>query len=206
MPEVDHHKNPAGGEPEWAWILQHPTVFEDDGRITFVRSADVAAIFDAFGLDAAQATPQSLTDCWSPDGAAYDGRTCLRVATSGDWSAAIEPVRASTMPDTGASTLSFDNDVVVATMNLMGQGWISHIARGRLQFGLEVGQAYDGLAGEATARFERPMREAGLIDRETPRDARTEFTAALAVLAREFGFSFSAEQIRGPLPTVYYPT
>ncbi|MGK3207266.1 hypothetical protein [Amycolatopsis sp. MEPSY49] len=88
----------------------------------------------------------------------------------------------------------------------MGQGWLGHIARGRLQFGLEVGQAYDGLAGEATARFEQPLREAGLIDRETPRDSRTEFVVALAVLADEFGFGFTAEQFRGPLPTAFFPT
>ena len=201
MPEA----GPDVGAADWAWILRHPTVFEDDGRITFVRGTDVEAIFEAFGVDATQATPQSLTDCWSPDGTAHDGRPCLRVATSGAWSAAIEPVRASTMPDAAGSALSHETDVVVATMNFLGQGWVSHLARGRLQFGLEVGQAYDGLAGEATARLERPMRDAGLIDRETPRDSRTEFATALAVLAREFGFSFSAGQIRGPLPTVYYP-
>lgn len=90
-------------------------------------------------------------------------------------------------------------------MNFMGQGWVSHIRRGRLQFGLEVGQAYDGLAGEATTRFEQPLGEAGLIDRETPRDSRTEFVAALTVLADEFGFSFTAEQFCGPLPTVFHP-
>ncbi|MEV6644397.1 hypothetical protein [Amycolatopsis sp. NPDC051371] len=206
MTKANEHGNPVAGEPEWAWILQHPTIFEDDGRITFVRTTDVNAVFRAFDADPARAKPQSLTDSWAPSGAAYDGRPCLRVATSGTWTAAIEPVRASTLPNTAASALSFKTDVVTATMNAMGQGWVSHIVGGRLQFGLEVGQAYDGLGGEATTRLEQPMREAGLIDRETPRDSRTEFVAALTVLAREFGFSFSAPQFRGPLPTVYYPT
>ncbi|WP_439379653.1 hypothetical protein [Amycolatopsis lexingtonensis] len=193
------------GEPEWAWVLRHPTVFEDDGRITFVRTTDVDAVVRAFGLDPALATPQRLEDCWAPSGAAHAGRRCLRVAASGAWTAAIEPVRASTLPDSAAAALSFETDVVTATMNFMGQGWVSHLARGRLQFGLEAGQAYDGLAGEATTRFEQPLREAGLIDRETPRDSRTEFAAALTVLADEFGFGFTAEQLRGPLPTAFYP-
>jgi hypothetical protein len=42
------------GDDAWRWVVEHPSIFEDDGRLTFVRGADADAIFRAFDLDPAR--------------------------------------------------------------------------------------------------------------------------------------------------------
>lgn len=192
------------GDDAWRWVVEHPAIFEDDGRLSFVRGADADAIFTTLGFDPARARPRTLTETWGPSGAPYDGRSCVRVAREGEWAAVIEPVRATGDAVDPLGPLSKAGfEVFSVALTTMDAGDLTYCRDGLLRFGMGLGEAYDSRTGELTDRFAEPLRAAGFFTGAGPRPPAVEIVAALAMGSRELGFHLSAERGRGPLPTIF---
>lgn len=192
------------GDDAWWWVVEHPSIFEDDGRLTFVRGADADAIFRAFDLDPAEARPRTLLETWGTGGEAYDGHSCVRVAVEGEWAAVIEPVRATGDASARPSCLhTLGSEVFSVALTTMDAGELVYFRGGRMRFGMGLGEAYDSRGGELAERFAEPLRDAGFFGPSGPREPAVELVAALAMGSRELGFTLTAGRCRGPLPTVY---
>ncbi|MCR6489024.1 hypothetical protein M8542_39970 [Amycolatopsis sp. OK19-0408] len=192
------------GYDEWQWVTEHPSTFEDDGRLTFVRDTTADAVFRAHGLDPARARPRKLIETWGPSGLPHDGRPCVRLATEGAWTAVIQPVRASADGAGRPSPLAaLGPEVFSVALNTMGPGELSHFLDGRPRFVMGLGEPYDSRTGDLAERWAGPLRAAGFFTASRPPSPAAELVAALAMGSRELGFTLSAERCRGPLPTVY---
>lgn len=189
------------GDDAWRWVLEHPSIFEDDGRLTFVRDATADAIFRAFDLDPAEARPRTLTETWGRSGLPYDGRPCVQVASEGEWAAVLQPVRAG--EDATARHADLGPEVFSVALNTMSRGELSYFLNGRMRFIMELGVAYDSRTGDLAERWAEPLHAAGFFSASAPRSPAAALVAALAMGSRELGFTLTAERCRGPLPTVY---
>lgn len=195
----------TAGQDDWAWVIEHPTVFDDDGRMSFIHGITPDDVFAAYGVPPAAVREMTLLESWGYDTSADAETACVRVALSGEWVVVMEPVRAGSLPTEPLGRAAVNHDFVTVTCNEMGPNQVScHSPDGRSAVFL-LNQPYYSLAGPSREYFDRLMHEVGLLPVPTPYSTREEVVLALAMMSREFGFTLSPETVRGPLPTALLP-
>ncbi|GLY70346.1 hypothetical protein [Amycolatopsis taiwanensis] len=190
---------------DWTWVIEHPSVFDDDGRMSFIRGVTPDEVFAAYGVPVESVREMTLLESWGHESSAGAETACLRVAVSGDWVIVMEPIRAGSLSTAPLDRLAVDHDFVTVNYDEMGPNHASCQARDGRGAGFLLGQSYHSLAGPSAERFDGLMREAGLLPVPTPYSILEEVVLALAMMAREFGFTLSPEVVRGPLPTAPLP-